>query len=242
MNGYPRKTGLDITAASEVMAILAVCRDLAALRRRLGAIAVGYSYDDARPVTAEDTSSAPSIGEVRKAETQELLCACRCARTSSTWSPAETGTALPQSVSLLQVCPELRARGLPGSPVASGRRRALVSGHIPQGCSVCEGHIAREEHRAEATVDLAAGLATRPPGTLSRGARHPRPRLVWERGAAISTPTPAAAARVCPASSPTHAKRSLINKCGIAGHYGEGFRRTWRMKWRVRARQIGGRA
>src|SRR5680860_703122 len=37
-NGYPRETGFDITAASEVMAIAAVARDLADLRRRLGAI------------------------------------------------------------------------------------------------------------------------------------------------------------------------------------------------------------
>jgi len=36
VNGYPRETGFDITAASEVMAIVAVSRDLADLRRRLG--------------------------------------------------------------------------------------------------------------------------------------------------------------------------------------------------------------
>ena len=35
-NGYPRETGFDITAASEVMAILAVARDLHDLRARLG--------------------------------------------------------------------------------------------------------------------------------------------------------------------------------------------------------------
>src|SRR6476660_6386037 len=39
-NGYPRQTGFDITAASETMAIVAVSRDLADLRRRLGAITV----------------------------------------------------------------------------------------------------------------------------------------------------------------------------------------------------------
>ena len=36
-NGYPRESGFDITAASEVMAILAVSRDLQDLRARLGA-------------------------------------------------------------------------------------------------------------------------------------------------------------------------------------------------------------
>ena len=40
-NGYPRETGFDITAASEVMAILAMARDLDDLRARLGAITVG---------------------------------------------------------------------------------------------------------------------------------------------------------------------------------------------------------
>ncbi|HLW94110.1 MAG TPA: formate--tetrahydrofolate ligase, partial [Solirubrobacteraceae bacterium] len=51
-NGYPRETGFDITAASEVMAILAVARDLADLRARLGRITAGYSYGG-EPVTAE---------------------------------------------------------------------------------------------------------------------------------------------------------------------------------------------
>jgi formate--tetrahydrofolate ligase len=61
INGYPRETGFDITAASEVMAIVAVCRDLADLRRRLGAITVGYSYDGAKPVRAEDLNAAGAM-------------------------------------------------------------------------------------------------------------------------------------------------------------------------------------
>ncbi len=36
VNGYPRETGFDITAASEVMALVAVARDLVDLRERLG--------------------------------------------------------------------------------------------------------------------------------------------------------------------------------------------------------------
>jgi formate--tetrahydrofolate ligase len=60
-NGYPRETGFDITAASEVMAILAVSRDLHDLRRRLGAITVAYSYDGAKPVTAEDLGAAGAM-------------------------------------------------------------------------------------------------------------------------------------------------------------------------------------
>jgi formate--tetrahydrofolate ligase len=60
-NGYPRESGFDITAASEVMAILAVARDLQDLRRRLGAITVAYSYDGAQPVTAEDLGAAGAM-------------------------------------------------------------------------------------------------------------------------------------------------------------------------------------
>src|SRR6187401_3076458 len=37
-NGYPRESGFDITAASEVMAILAVARDVQDLRERLGKV------------------------------------------------------------------------------------------------------------------------------------------------------------------------------------------------------------
>ena len=51
LNGRPRETGFDITAASEVMAIVAVSRDLADLRRRLGAITVAQT-GDGEPITA----------------------------------------------------------------------------------------------------------------------------------------------------------------------------------------------
>jgi formate--tetrahydrofolate ligase len=60
-NGYPRETGFDITAASEVMAILAVSRDLHDLRRRLGAITIGHSYNGGNPVTAEDLGAAGAM-------------------------------------------------------------------------------------------------------------------------------------------------------------------------------------
>src|SRR5258705_2902612 len=44
-NGYTRQTGFDITAASEVMAIVAVASDLQDLRQRLGAITVARTFD-----------------------------------------------------------------------------------------------------------------------------------------------------------------------------------------------------
>ena len=59
-NGYVRETGFDITAASEVMAILAVARDLGDLRKRLGAITVAYTWEG-EPVTAEQLQAAGSM-------------------------------------------------------------------------------------------------------------------------------------------------------------------------------------
>ncbi|MBA2537838.1 MAG: formate--tetrahydrofolate ligase, partial [Actinobacteria bacterium] len=64
-NGYVRETGFDITAASEVMAIVAVARDLFDLRRRLGAITVAYTWDG-EPVTAEQLQAAGSMAVLLK--------------------------------------------------------------------------------------------------------------------------------------------------------------------------------
>ncbi|HJE27016.1 MAG TPA: formate--tetrahydrofolate ligase, partial [Limosilactobacillus pontis] len=50
MQGVPRQTGFDITAASEMMAILCLSTDLMDLKRRVGKIVVGYTYDK-QPVT-----------------------------------------------------------------------------------------------------------------------------------------------------------------------------------------------
>jgi formate--tetrahydrofolate ligase len=52
-NGVMREDGFEITAASEVMAILCLSTDLADLKRRLGNIVVGYN-DLMQPVTAAD--------------------------------------------------------------------------------------------------------------------------------------------------------------------------------------------
>jgi formate--tetrahydrofolate ligase len=60
-NGYPRESGFDITAASEVMAILAVSRDLQDLRKRLGAITVARSFGGGNSVTAEDLGAAGAM-------------------------------------------------------------------------------------------------------------------------------------------------------------------------------------
>src|ERR687893_949697 len=65
-NGYPRESGFDITAASEVMAILAVSKDLHALRERLGRITVAHSFDGGKPVTAEDLGAAGAMAVLLK--------------------------------------------------------------------------------------------------------------------------------------------------------------------------------
>lgn len=50
MQGIPRQTGFDITAASELMAILCLSTDLMDLKKRISKIVVGYTYDR-EPVT-----------------------------------------------------------------------------------------------------------------------------------------------------------------------------------------------
>jgi formate--tetrahydrofolate ligase len=46
MQGIPREGGFDITAASEVMAMLCLANDASDLQKRLDAILIGYSYID----------------------------------------------------------------------------------------------------------------------------------------------------------------------------------------------------
>ncbi|OUW33980.1 MAG: formate--tetrahydrofolate ligase [Actinobacteria bacterium TMED172] len=60
LDGIPRESGFDITAASEVMAALALATSLQDLRNKMGAIVVGYTKDD-KPVTAEDLEVAGSM-------------------------------------------------------------------------------------------------------------------------------------------------------------------------------------
>ena len=64
-HGAPRETGFDITAASEIMGLVAVARDLADLRERLGRITVGQTFDG-EPVTAEQIKAAGALAVVLK--------------------------------------------------------------------------------------------------------------------------------------------------------------------------------
>jgi formate--tetrahydrofolate ligase len=62
-DGVPRQTGFDITAASEVMATLALARSLADLRARLARIVIGYKRDGT-PVTAEQLEAAGAMAVI----------------------------------------------------------------------------------------------------------------------------------------------------------------------------------
>ncbi|ALO16958.1 Formate--tetrahydrofolate ligase [Salinivirga cyanobacteriivorans] len=52
-SGFPRETGFDITAASEIMAILCLAEDFKDLKERIGNIFIGYTFDK-KPVYARD--------------------------------------------------------------------------------------------------------------------------------------------------------------------------------------------
>ncbi len=58
--GYTRRTGFDITVASEIMAILALTTGLQDMRERLGRIVVAFNRDG-EPVTAEDLGVAGAL-------------------------------------------------------------------------------------------------------------------------------------------------------------------------------------
>ncbi|PIR65394.1 MAG: formate--tetrahydrofolate ligase [Candidatus Omnitrophica bacterium CG10_big_fil_rev_8_21_14_0_10_43_8] len=64
-DGIPRKSGFDITVASEVMAILALTSDLKDLRKRLGKIVVAFNVDG-KPVTTEDLKVAGAMAVLLK--------------------------------------------------------------------------------------------------------------------------------------------------------------------------------
>jgi methylenetetrahydrofolate dehydrogenase (NADP+)/methenyltetrahydrofolate cyclohydrolase/formyltetrahydrofolate synthetase len=63
--GFTRKTGFDITVASEVMAILALTRDLADMRERFGNIVVAASRSG-EAITAEDIGCAGAMTVLMK--------------------------------------------------------------------------------------------------------------------------------------------------------------------------------
>jgi formate--tetrahydrofolate ligase len=64
-SGIPRESGFDITAASEIMAILCLADDLNNLKDRLGNIFVGYTFDK-KPVYARDLKAEGAMTALLK--------------------------------------------------------------------------------------------------------------------------------------------------------------------------------
>jgi formate--tetrahydrofolate ligase len=65
VNGIPREDGFQITVASEIMAILCLCADIADLKERLGNILVAYTYDG-KPVFARDLKAEGAMAALLK--------------------------------------------------------------------------------------------------------------------------------------------------------------------------------
>lgn len=59
-NGVPREAGFDITAASEIMAIFCLATSLEDLRRRIGKILLGYTFEG-KPFTVDDLGVTGAI-------------------------------------------------------------------------------------------------------------------------------------------------------------------------------------
>jgi len=64
-SGIPRETGFDITAASEIMAILCLAADLHDLKIRLGNIFIGYTFQR-KPIYARDLNAGGAMAALLK--------------------------------------------------------------------------------------------------------------------------------------------------------------------------------
>jgi formyltetrahydrofolate synthetase len=62
---HNRETGFDITVASEIMAVLALAKDLPDLREKLGNMVVGYSKSG-QPITADDLGCGGALTVLMK--------------------------------------------------------------------------------------------------------------------------------------------------------------------------------
>jgi len=71
-SGIPRETGFDITAASEIMAILCLTEDLSDLKKRLGSIFIGYTFDKT-PIYVRDLKAEGAMTALLKDAIQPNL-------------------------------------------------------------------------------------------------------------------------------------------------------------------------
>lgn len=63
--GIPRESGFDITAASEIMAILCLAENLSDLKERMGNIFVGFTFDK-QPIYARDLNAHGAMAALMK--------------------------------------------------------------------------------------------------------------------------------------------------------------------------------
>ncbi|MCL2442696.1 MAG: formate--tetrahydrofolate ligase [Treponema sp.] len=69
INGFPREDGFDITAASEIMAILCLASGIDDLKNKLGSIIIGYTHgkqSDEQPVTAAQLNAQGAMAALLK--------------------------------------------------------------------------------------------------------------------------------------------------------------------------------
>lgn len=64
-DGVPRESGFNITAASEVMAILCMCKNIEDLKEKLGNIFIGFTYDK-QPIYARDLNAQGAMAALLK--------------------------------------------------------------------------------------------------------------------------------------------------------------------------------
>jgi len=64
-DGVPRESGFNITAASEVMAILCMCNNIDDLKEKLGSIFIGFTYDK-EPIYARDLNAEGAMAILLK--------------------------------------------------------------------------------------------------------------------------------------------------------------------------------
>ena len=65
VNGIPRQDGFNITAASEIMAILCMAKDIKDLKQKLGNIFIGYTFDK-NPIYAKDLNAENAMALLLK--------------------------------------------------------------------------------------------------------------------------------------------------------------------------------
>ena len=63
--GIPRETGFDITAASEIMAILCLAKDIDDLKNKLANIFIGFTFDK-KPIYARDLNAQGALATLLK--------------------------------------------------------------------------------------------------------------------------------------------------------------------------------